>query len=146
MVRAQQLAELIAQRLGQMGVDLRGSQAGMSQQDLDDADVHAPLEHVRGEAVAERVRVEARVKTTLVPRFGEGGPCAGVAQVGQKAAAGEEPLRAAVGLPYLRSMSRIDSVKGRMRSLLPFPMTRSTICLESTAVMGSVTASVIRSP
>ena len=36
-------AELVAQGLGQMGVDLRGSQAGMAQQDLDEADVHATV-------------------------------------------------------------------------------------------------------
>src|SRR5271167_1742822 len=53
---AQQFAELVPQRLSQVGVDLRGSQARMAEQDLDDPDVHAPLEHVRGEAVTQRVR------------------------------------------------------------------------------------------
>src|SRR5271165_1854110 len=48
---AQQRAELVPQRLGQMGVDLRRSQARMSEQDLDDPDVHASLEHVCGKAV-----------------------------------------------------------------------------------------------
>ena len=47
----QQLAELVPQWLGQVGVDLGGSQARVSEQDLDDADIHATLEHVRGEAV-----------------------------------------------------------------------------------------------
>jgi len=45
-----------------------------------------------------------------------------------------------------RSIWRIDSVSGRTRSLFRFPMTRSSICFESTAVTGSVTASVIRKP
>src|SRR5208282_5710683 len=53
---AQQRAKLVPQRLGQVGVDLRGAQARMAEQDLDDPDVHAPLEHVRGEAVTQRVR------------------------------------------------------------------------------------------
>ena len=47
----QEVTELVPQRLGEVGVDLGGSQARMSEQDLDDADIHAPLEHVRGEAV-----------------------------------------------------------------------------------------------
>ena len=48
---AQQVAELILQRLGEVGVDLRGPQAGMPEQDLDDADVYAAQQQVAGEAV-----------------------------------------------------------------------------------------------
>ena len=59
---AQQFAELVPQRLGQVGVDLRGSQARMPEQDLDDADVHALLEHVGGEAVTQGLN------TLLIPR------------------------------------------------------------------------------
>src|SRR5271157_6243008 len=47
----QELAELVPQRIGQMGIDLGGSNARVSEQHLDDADIHAPLEHVCGEAV-----------------------------------------------------------------------------------------------
>src|ERR1017187_1030123 len=43
---AQQFAELVPQRLCQVGVDLRGSQARNAGQDLDDADGHPPLGHV----------------------------------------------------------------------------------------------------
>src|SRR6516165_2497575 len=55
---AQQFAELVPQRLRQVGVDLRGSQARMPEQHLDNADVYAPLQLVRGEAVTQRVRPE----------------------------------------------------------------------------------------
>src|SRR4051794_21271952 len=96
---AQQVAELIPQGLGQMGVDLRGSQARMPEQDLDDADVHAPLEHVGGEAVTQRVRPEIGVEPAGVPRLDERGPCGGIGQVGRPSPAGKEPAPAAVGLP-----------------------------------------------
>ena len=43
-------------------------------------------------------------------------------------------------------MANRASVKGNARSLLPFPITRRTICWESTAVTGSVIVSVIRKP
>src|SRR5271166_4866905 len=59
---AQQFAELVPQRLGQVGVDLCGLQARMPKQNLDDADVHALLEHVRGEAVTQRVWPEIGVE------------------------------------------------------------------------------------
>jgi hypothetical protein len=36
-----------------MGVNLRRSQARMAEQDLNDADVHALLEQMRGKAVAK---------------------------------------------------------------------------------------------
>ena len=39
----------------------------MPEQDLEDADVHAPLEHVSGEAVTQRVGPEIGVKTAGVP-------------------------------------------------------------------------------
>ena len=37
----------------------------MPQQELNDADVHAPLEHVRGEAVPQRVRPEFLVEAPV---------------------------------------------------------------------------------
>src|ERR1700677_2614565 len=51
----EEVTELVPQRLGQVGIDLGGSQARVSEQDLDDADIDAPLEHMRGKAVRWRV-------------------------------------------------------------------------------------------
>src|SRR5208283_5769628 len=87
---AQQRAELVPQRLGQVGVDLRGSQARMPEQDLDDPDVHTPLEQVRGEAVTQRVGPEIGVKAAGVPRLDECGPCGRIGQVGRQSPAGKE--------------------------------------------------------
>ncbi len=50
---AEQLPEILTQRFTEVGVDLRGSNARMSEQNLDEANVHASLQHVRGEAVAK---------------------------------------------------------------------------------------------
>jgi len=98
---AEQLAKLVTQRLRQMGVDLRGLQSGMPEQDLDDADVHTPLEHVRGKAVAKRVGSESGVEAALVPRLDERGPCGCVGQVSRQTPTGKEPPCAAVSLPDL---------------------------------------------
>src|SRR5260370_4732029 len=98
---AQQFAELVPQRLGQVGVNLRGSQARMPEQDLDDPDVDAPLEHVRGEAVTQRVRPEIGVEAAGVPRLDERGPCGCIGQVGRQSPTGKEPPLAAVGFPDL---------------------------------------------
>jgi len=92
---------LIPQRLGQVGIDLGGSQARVSEQDLDDADIHAPLEHVRGEAVPERVRSEIRVEATGVARLDKRGPCGRIGEVGRRSPAGKEPPPATVGFPDL---------------------------------------------
>ena len=73
----------------------------MAQQDLDEADIDAALEHVRGEAVAERVRPKIGIKAALVPRLGEGGAGGGIGQVGPQTPRGKEPLGAVVGLPDL---------------------------------------------
>ena len=98
---AQQRAKLVPQRLGQVGVDLRGVQARMAEQDLDDPDVHAPLEHVGGEAVTQRVRPEIGVEAAGVVRLDERGPCGRIGQVGRQSPAGKEPPLAAVGFPDL---------------------------------------------
>ena len=71
----------------------------MSQQNLDEANVHAPLEHVGGEAVAERMRPELGVKAALAAGLVEGGAGGGIGQVRQQTPTGKEPLGAAVGLP-----------------------------------------------
>src|SRR3954465_12604754 len=98
---AQQVAELIPQGLGQMGVDLGGSQARMPEQDLDDPDVHTPLEHVGGEAVTQRVRPEIGVEPAGVPRLDERGPCRGIGGGGRRPPAGKQPPPAGVDLPDL---------------------------------------------
>ena len=97
----QQLAELVAQRVSEMGIDHGGSQAGVSEQHLDDADIHAPLEHVCGEAVTQRVRSEIRVKAAGVARLDERGACGRIGQVGHRSPAGKEPPPAVVGFPDL---------------------------------------------
>ena len=102
---AEQFAELVPQRLGQVGVDLRGSQARMPEQDLDDADVHASLEHVRGEAVTQRVRPEIGVKAAGVPRLDERGPCGRIGQVGHQSPAGKEPAAGCGGFSRPRGAS-----------------------------------------
>jgi hypothetical protein len=56
-------------------------------------------EHMRGEAVTQRVRPESRVKTTGVPCFDERGPRGCIGQMGQRSPAGKEPARAVVDLP-----------------------------------------------
>ena len=73
----------------------------MPEQDLDDADVHSPLEHVRGKAVTQRVRPEIGVETAGVARLNERGACGRIGQVGQWSPAGKEPPPAAVGFPDL---------------------------------------------
>ncbi len=78
----EQRTESGAQRLGQMGLDRGGAEAGMPQQDLDEADIDPALEQVRGEAVARRVRPKAAVKAALVACLDEGGRCGGIGQVG----------------------------------------------------------------
>ena len=78
---AEQLAEVLTQRFGEVSVYLRGSDARMSEQDLDDADIHASLEHVRGEAVAQRVWPEAVVETAFASRFVESTPRRGIGQM-----------------------------------------------------------------
>jgi len=92
---------LVPQRLGEVGIDLGGSQARVSEQDLDDADIHAPLEHVSGKAVTERVRSEIRVEATGVACLDERGPRGCIGQVGRRSPAGKEPLSVAVGFPDL---------------------------------------------
>ncbi len=118
----------------------------MPEKDLDDPDVYTPLEHVRGEAMTQRVRSEIGVEAAGVPRLDKCGPCGRIRQVGGQPPAGKEPPLAAVGFQTSRSIWSVDSVSGRIRSLFRLPMTRRTICLESTAVTGSVTASLIRKP
>src|SRR5580692_12031944 len=97
----EELAKLIPQRIGEVGVDLGGSQTRVSEQDLDDADIDALFEHVRGKAVTQRVRSEIRTEATGVTRLDERGSCRRIGEVGRRSPAGKEPLPAAVGFPDL---------------------------------------------
>ncbi len=85
----------------------------MPEQDLDDADIHAPLEHVRGEAVAQRVRPEIGIKAAGVPCLDECGPGGRVGQVGRQSPAGKEPPPAAMGLPDFNGGQELSQFGGR---------------------------------
>jgi len=91
----------------------------MSEQDLDNTDVHAPLEQVRGEAVAERVRPEFVVEAALASRFVESGACGRIGQVGDDSVTGEQPLLAAVGLPDLSQHLQDRFGQGERPFLVP---------------------------
>src|SRR5271156_2333504 len=97
----QEVTELVPQGLGQVGIDLGGPRALKTQKDLDDPDVHAALEHVRGEAMTQRVRSEIGVEATGVARLDERGPRGRIGEVGRRSPAGKEPPLAAVGFPDL---------------------------------------------
>ena len=73
----------------------------MPQQDLNDPDVYAPLEHVSGEAMTQRVRSEIGVEAAGVPCLGKCRPRGCIRQVGRQSPTGKEPALAAVGFPDL---------------------------------------------
>ena len=98
---AEQLPEIVSQRLGQVRVDLRGSQTRMPEQHLNDADVHALLEHVRGKAVPKRVRPKLCVEAAFASRLMERESCGGIRKMGDDSSAGEQPPIAPVDLPDL---------------------------------------------
>ena len=98
---AEQFPEIVAQRLTQMGVDLRGSQARMPEQELNDADVHALLEHVRGKAVPKRVRPKPCVEAALAARLMERESRGGIGKMGDESSTGKQPPIALVDLPDL---------------------------------------------
>ena len=118
----------------------------MAEQDLDDPDVHAPLEHVRGEAVTQRVRPEIGVEAAGVGAWMNAARAVASGKWVVSRRLGKSHRRLRWVFQTSRSIWRIDSVSGRIRSLFRLPMTRRTICFESTAETGSVTASVIRKP
>lgn len=71
----------------------------MSKQDLNQADIHALLKHVRGKTVAQRVRPEIRIEAALASRLRESSSCGFIAQWGHESTTGKEPLRTPVNLP-----------------------------------------------
>jgi hypothetical protein len=86
---AEQLPQILTQGFGEVGVDLGRLDAGMSKQHLDNADVHAPLEQVRGKAMPERVRSKLAVEAALASRFVESGAYGRIGHVAGESATGE---------------------------------------------------------
>jgi len=74
----EQSPQVFAQRFAEMGIDLGGSDTCMSQQNLDDSDVHAALQQVRGEAMPKRVRPETMIEAALASRFDKSSSCGAV--------------------------------------------------------------------
>ena len=73
----------------------------MSQQNLDDANVHASLKQVCGEAMAKRVGSKSMIEAALASRFDESVSRAGVGKRSGDPLAGEQPALAAMRLPDL---------------------------------------------
>src|SRR5829696_1785370 len=106
--------QLPAAPVGYVRVELRGGEVGMAEHLLDAAEVGAALEEVRGEAVAEQVRVH--------PRGVEAGLCGEPPNdqersgAGERAAAGvEEELRPVPGV-QVRPAAR-DVARERLRGV-----------------------------
>jgi len=92
---------IVPQRFGQVGVEFGGADLRMPEQDLNDPDVHASFEQVRGEAVAQRVRPKTVIEAALASRPNEGATRGLIIHGSRQLSAGKEPLSAAVGLPDL---------------------------------------------
>jgi len=73
----------------------------MAQQNLDDSDVHASLQQVRGKAMPKRVRPEAMIKAAFAAGFDERRSCGGVRKRSDDRLTGKQPACAAMGLPDL---------------------------------------------
>ena len=99
---AEQLADVGADRRGEVKVDGRGLDAGVAEQDLHDADVHAPFEQAGGEAVAESVTGECVAEQALRSRDANRLADRVVGNVTCRiTSAWEEPLPAAMQRPDL---------------------------------------------
>ena len=61
----------------QVGVALGGAQAGVAEEFLDGAEIHAPAQEVRGEAVPEGVRAHLGPQRRALDDLGQEGPDAG---------------------------------------------------------------------
>ena len=75
-----QTPQVFTQRFAQVSVDLGGADIYMSQQNLDDANIDASFQQVRGEAVSKRVWAEAMIEPALVSRLDESSPRGAVRQ------------------------------------------------------------------
>ena len=73
----------------------------MSQQNLDDADVHALLQHVRGKAVPKRVWPKTIIEAALASSLDESDACGGIGKMADDSPTGEQPAFATVCLPDL---------------------------------------------
>ena len=73
----------------------------MSQQNLNNAYVHASLQQVCGEAMAKRVGSKSVIEAALASRFDESVSRAGVGKRSGDPLAGEQPALAAMRLPDL---------------------------------------------
>ncbi len=73
----------------------------MPEQHLNDADVHALLEHVRGKAMAKRVRPKPCVEAALATRLMERDSRGGIGKMSDDSPTGEQPPIAPVDLPDL---------------------------------------------
>ena len=71
----------------------------MSQQNLDDADVHASLKQVCGEAMAKRVRAELTIEPALASRFNKSIARGRIRQRSDNSLTGEQPTLAAMRPP-----------------------------------------------
>ena len=98
---AKQSPQVFAQRFAEMGVDLGRSDTCMSQQNLDDAYVHAVFQQVRGKAVSERVRPESMIEAALASCFDESIPRGGVGKRSDNPLTGKQPAWTAMCLPDL---------------------------------------------
>ena len=96
-----QSPQIFTQRFAQVGVDLRGADTCMAQQNLDDANIHALFQQVRGEAVPKRVRAEAMIEPALASRLDESSSCGAVRQRRDDRLTGKQPASVAMSLPDL---------------------------------------------
>ena len=96
-----QSPQIFTQRFAQVGVDLRGADTCMSQQNLDDANIHALFQQVRGGTVPKRVRTEAIIESALASRLDESSSCGAVRQRREDRLTGEQPAYVAMSLPDL---------------------------------------------
>ena len=73
----------------------------MTEQDLNQANVHAAFQHERGETVPERMRTKPLIEAASGSGFLEGRPGAAFGQMRQNPPTGKEPSRTLVRFPDL---------------------------------------------
>ena len=96
----------------------------MPEQHLNDADVHALLKHVRGKAVAKRVRPELCVEAALASRLMERESCGGIGKMRDDSPTGEQPPIAPVDLPDLAE--HVENRFGQRKGSLFVPLADHT--------------------
>lgn len=93
-----------------MGVDLRGLDAGMPEQLLDDAKIGPMLEQMGGETVPEHVRRQGTLNTGLAGAFFDAAPEGG--RMKGRAAAGEKDGARGSGPNQLRATQLQVALQG----------------------------------